>query len=325
MRPLAFGELFITLSLINYRCVVEKASVDEVYLDVTEEANLLFAKCIATYSSPADKSKSEKSVDAIDFCKDILSKTQVLLGGEDQKELTMNKRDLSKGHSNSTTELPSPQKAMFDETITNKDGDDKSTELNNADNVSSISTTCWTRQLENEWHLPDRRKDYLLLCGAYLIQQLRKDLFEETGYTSSAGIAHSKILSKVASAMHKPNKMTVIPSSVVKTLMKSMPLNRLRGFGGKLGEELREHFQIETAGDLLAVGEQRLLTKYPDTSHTQNVSWMLAMARGEVYEPVKPVVASQIISVIINVVIECVSPVLIFILHCQKEWKAVSW
>ena len=94
--------------------------------------------------------------------------------------------------------------------------------------------------------------------------------------------------------------MTVIPASIVPSLMKSLPLNRLKGFGGKLGEELKEEFQVETAGDLVEVGEQRLAARFPDrggASQVQSVAWMLAMARGEVCEPVKPLVASQIISV----------------------------
>lgn len=276
--------------------------MDEVYLDVTEEASRLLARCRPSCAAPACGSSSSKSDDTIesnsssplDFCSDILAHTKVLLGGEDQQELLLGKKHLSKGYDNadfldSGSAISSELKSSSDVPENSGNGGEETT--------GASSTTAWLTRPPHVWELPENHSERLLVCGAFLVQQLRKDLFDQTGYTSSAGIAHTKILAKVASAMHKPNKMTVVPSSIVPSLMKSLPLNRLKGFGGKLGDDLKEHFNIETAGDLIEVGEQRLAAKYPDRSQVQNVAWMMAMARGEVYEPVKPVVAAQIISV----------------------------
>lgn len=287
--------------------------MDEVYLDVTEEANRLLARCESSANttsvdggsfhssvSSSDGSRATShSTGSLDFCKDILAYTTVLLAGEDKKELLLDKKHLSKGYGikNNLTSAPAQSSACSPGKSTTSAQSDETCNNTLENDLTVQSSADWLTRPASVWNLPENRSDQLLICGAFLVQQLRKDLFDQTGYTSSAGIAHTKMLSKVASAMHKPNKMTVIPSSIVPSLMKSLPLNRLKGFGGKLGEELKEVFNIETAGDLIEVGEQRLANKYPDHTQMQNVAWMMAMARGEVCEPIKPVVASQIVSV----------------------------
>jgi nucleotidyltransferase/DNA polymerase involved in DNA repair len=55
----------------------------------------------------------------------------------------------------------------------------------------------------------------------------------------SAGISHNKLLAKLASGMNKPNNQTVIPVSAVANLMNGLPLNKIRNFGGKLGDMLQ--------------------------------------------------------------------------------------
>lgn len=40
-----------------------------------------------------------------------------------------------------------------------------------------------------------------------------------SGLTSSAGVAGNKLLAKVGSAMHKPNKQTIVPPRAVAALV----------------------------------------------------------------------------------------------------------
>lgn len=76
--------------------------------------------------------------------------------------------------------------------------------------------------------------------------------------------------------MHKPNKQTVLPSSAVPLLMTSLPLSRLKGFGGKLGTALGEKFNTTTVSDLLALNEGALCAEFGDA----NTAWMLNAAHG---------------------------------------------
>nr|KAJ3419167.1 DNA-directed DNA polymerase eta rad30 [Polyrhizophydium stewartii] len=48
--------------------------------------------------------------------------------------------------------------------------------------------------------------DLQLFVGAQVCKRIRRRLFDELGYTCSAGIAHNKMLAKLVSATHKPNK-----------------------------------------------------------------------------------------------------------------------
>jgi hypothetical protein len=45
-------------------------------------------------------------------------------------------------------------------------------------------------------------------------------------------------MAKLASGLHKPNQQTVVPSEQVAGLLKDLPLSRIRGLGGKLGDQV---------------------------------------------------------------------------------------
>ncbi|KAA6422642.1 MAG: hypothetical protein FRX49_07502 [Trebouxia sp. A1-2] len=90
-----------------------------------------------------------------------------------------------------------------------------------------------------------------LAVGGQLACQLRAAVKDKLGYTCSAGVACNKLMAKIASAMHEPNQQTVIPPRAVPDLMKDMPLKKIRNFGGKLGAELQA-LGCSTAGDVLA-------------------------------------------------------------------------
>ena len=70
----------------------------------------------------------------------------------------------------------------------------------------------------------------------------------ELGYSCSAGIAHNKILAKLASGMHKPSQQTVIPAPATPGLLNELPVSKLRQLGGKFGDELMATLDIKTVG-----------------------------------------------------------------------------
>ena len=92
--------------------------------------------------------------------------------------------------------------------------------------------------------------------------------------------------------MNKPNKQTLVPSRCVPQLMESLPLKKLRGFGGKLGTALKEQFDVKVAGDITALGEAGLSSKY-DRSQC---NWMLQAARGDLDDQVTPRTLPSILS-----------------------------
>ncbi|KAL2633745.1 hypothetical protein R1flu_005224 [Riccia fluitans] len=120
------------------------------------------------------------------------------------------------------------------------------------------------------------RSDQLLACGAVIIAELRTVVVKETQFTTSAGIAHNKMLAKLASAMHKPAQQTLIPSSEVETLFASMPTKKIKYLGGKLGRNLESDLGVKTMGDLLPYSEAKLQSMYGFNTGT----WLWMAARG---------------------------------------------
>ena len=70
-----------------------------------------------------------------------------------------------------------------------------------------------------------------------------------------AGVAHNKILAKLASGMHKPMQQTVVPSAATASLLHDLPIPKLRQLGGKFGEEIMSSLNISTVGRLSALLE----------------------------------------------------------------------
>eukprot|EP00887_Chlorella_sp_A99_P005175 scaffold1.g5175.t1 len=130
---------------------------------------------------------------------------------------------------------------------------------------------------------PAREADRRLAAGAGIACHVRGAILDQLSYTSSAGIAHNKLLAKIGSAMHKPNQMTLIPGraavagqsarlpkrqlNILLHLMRDLPLGKVRGFGGKLGEEL-EALGCTTAGQVQDLALQVLERHFgPERAH----------------------------------------------------------
>lgn len=84
------------------------------------------------------------------------------------------------------------------------------------------------------------------------------------GYDCSAGIAHNKILAKLACGMNKPNKQTILPLDEIPKLFKTLEIRKIRGLGAKFGEIVCETFKVKFMGDLLAFSERDLQKKLDD-------------------------------------------------------------
>lgn len=78
---------------------------------------------------------------------------------------------------------------------------------------------------------------------------MRERIFDETGLTSSAGVAENKLLAKIASDMNKPNGQCVVPPGRVAAFMRDLPVRKLWGIGGVSAEKLEKR-GIRACGQL---------------------------------------------------------------------------
>ncbi|KAK4536060.1 hypothetical protein CDCA_CDCA07G2085 [Cyanidium caldarium] len=112
--------------------------------------------------------------------------------------------------------------------------------------------------------------------GAQWTAQLRQRLRDALQYTSSAGIAHNKMLAKFASAKHKPDRQTVVTPEQVPQLLADARLEKIRGLGGKLGAQVRQRLRCETLGELSAMSAATLQCVFD----AKTADWLYWIARG---------------------------------------------
>ncbi|KAL5539938.1 hypothetical protein UlMin_037223 [Ulmus minor] len=120
------------------------------------------------------------------------------------------------------------------------------------------------------------RRDKLLACGAFIVAEVRMQVLKETEFTCSAGVAHNKILAKLASGMNKPAQQTIVPFSSVKGLLDSLPIKKMKQLGGKLGSSLQSELGVSTVGDLMQFSEEKLQERYGINTGT----WLWNISRG---------------------------------------------
>jgi DNA polymerase-4 len=88
--------------------------------------------------------------------------------------------------------------------------------------------------------------------------QLRRDVLERVGLPITVGVARTKFLAKVASAVAKPDGLLVVPSDCELDFLHPLPVERLWGVGPVTATKLRDRF-ITTVGQVAQLGEKTLV------------------------------------------------------------------
>jgi len=83
---------------------------------------------------------------------------------------------------------------------------------------------------ENAWREP---------LATNVARRLKREIFETTGLTASAGVAPNKFLAKIASGYRKPDGLTVIPPERVESFLQDLPVEALWGVGPVTAKKLR--------------------------------------------------------------------------------------
>ncbi|KEI35939.1 DNA polymerase IV [Francisella sp. W12-1067] len=94
-----------------------------------------------------------------------------------------------------------------------------------------------------------------------IAQAIKKQIFEKTGLTGSAGIAPNKLLAKIASDINKPNGLYVITPEQVDDFIKDLPVKKLFGVG-KVSQEKLKSMNVETCSQLQQLSLNILTEKF---------------------------------------------------------------
>ncbi|KAH8660748.1 hypothetical protein BGZ60DRAFT_382120 [Tricladium varicosporioides] len=118
--------------------------------------------------------------------------------------------------------------------------------------------------------------DVAILIGSEIIRQVRAAVREKLKYTCSGGIAQNKMLAKLGSAHKKPNQQTVVRNRAVQQFLSDFKFTKIRGLGGKLGEQIASSFNTDSVKDLLVVSAEHLKQKLGDDTGR----WVYQTIRG---------------------------------------------
>jgi DNA polymerase-4 len=91
-----------------------------------------------------------------------------------------------------------------------------------------------------------------------IARQLRRDVAERVGLPITVGVACTKFLAKVASAVGKPDGLLVVPAGEELAFLHPLPVQRLWGVGPKTTDKLHGR-GITTVGELARLGEPNLV------------------------------------------------------------------
>ena len=89
--------------------------------------------------------------------------------------------------------------------------------------------------------------------------RLRRDVLAQVGLPITVGVARTKFLAKVASAVAKPDGLIVVEPGAERSFLHPLPVERLWGVGPATARKLHDR-AITTVGDVATVPEAALMT-----------------------------------------------------------------
>ncbi|TDL25593.1 DNA/RNA polymerase [Rickenella mellea] len=119
------------------------------------------------------------------------------------------------------------------------------------------------------WH------DVALSIAAELMKQVKKDVLEKLGYSTSAGIARNKFLAKLSASYKKKNQLNILRNAAIPNYLRPMAFQKIRFLGGKLGKVIAEEYDVSTVEDLLGVSLEEMQRKFGEGS-----IWVYEILRG---------------------------------------------
>jgi len=93
--------------------------------------------------------------------------------------------------------------------------------------------------------------------AARIAREIKRQIWDQTNLTASAGISYCKFLAKIASDAHKPDGLTVISQDEAPAFLEALPIEKFFGVGKVTAAKLRE-LGIQNGADLKHMGEERL-------------------------------------------------------------------
>eukprot|EP00117_Sycon_ciliatum_P014902 scpid38683/ scgid14972/ DNA polymerase eta; RAD30 homolog A; Xeroderma pigmentosum variant type protein len=134
------------------------------------------------------------------------------------------------------------------------------------------------------WHDQSRDEQSLaLLVGAVIASEMRQAVSTEASVSCSAGVAQNKVLAKLACGLHKPAQQTVLPFCSVPDVFADLPFKKVRNLGGGFGKTVQQVLKVKSVGEVAAFSAVELERHFGDKMGP----WLYDICRGVCHEPVR--------------------------------------
>jgi DNA polymerase IV len=97
--------------------------------------------------------------------------------------------------------------------------------------------------------------------GRAIAEAIKRAIRDDVGLPASVGVASTKLVAKIASDLHKPDGLVVVPLGEEASFLAPLPIGRLWGVGGKTAVAL-EDYGVRTIGDLAALSPDVLVRRF---------------------------------------------------------------
>lgn len=114
--------------------------------------------------------------------------------------------------------------------------------------------------------------------GCQLARELRSRLRNELRYIASIGVAPNKMLAKLISALHKPDKQTRILPGQITPFMHTVPFEKIRLMGGKMGQRVLERPDEDELDEAADLDENADAAQFGTDSVMASDLWPLSVA-----------------------------------------------
>ncbi len=249
--------------------VLERASIDELFIDVTE------------------------------FCYHILEKERI----KKKKECCKEKIDaeMNESHVNDSDDNCAEEAAADNDDIKRikKEEFQKNCLV---DSISSLklSVVCHQNRIppsHTQQHSTNGNEDddddaKALRIGCHIAHTIRRIVFQTLGFTLSSGISTSKLVAKLAASYGKPNGQAIIYPEAIPYVMEETEIRKARMLGGKLGKKVTSLLPPEFATDkkkatLGCVARLLTLDDLVSGLGEESGRWVFDACRGIEHEEVK--------------------------------------
>lgn len=96
-----------------------------------------------------------------------------------------------------------------------------------------------------------------------IAKEIKKQIYEKTRLTASAGVSYNKFLAKVASGYQKPNGLTVVTPEEAKDFIDQIPIGKFFGVG-KVTEQKFLQMGVKNGKDLRQLSEEMLIEHFQE-------------------------------------------------------------